>query len=376
MLGMDIVQIYCIINTMPRRSAKTSKKLTKKRKKGFSWKTLVKSSRFQKRIKHSATIALLLLLSVGFLGGIWLYKVVTKPFAAAESVASFDINNSDIVTFSITSVEDIEQIPVKVESIHLLFLDKSKKKVTTYEVDLNNRTDVPGKFGREPYANILPLGMMGDSKLTSGAGLLVSTLEKDFGFNVDRYVVVDNDVVAPLLSTFVYGTGNSLLNLDNLQKLARSVNTDITLSEFYSFFTFVRSLREDRFIVHRPYENYFDDLDALDESTRDLTFDGAVAVEKASVGVLNGTNVPGAATFAARVVRNMGGHVISAENASKSYKESILVVESNDLVVAKQIQKFFNIQNVVLKGRGGVNEAISDRVDVTLVLGFDIVEGL
>jgi hypothetical protein len=255
-------------------------------------------------------------------------------------------------------------------------LDKAKKKVVTYEVDLSYEVDVPGKYGVEPYENIIPVGMMTDGSFTSGAQLLVSALEKDFGFNVDRYVVVDDDVIAPLLSTFVYGTGNSLLDLETLKQLALSVNTDITLSEFYGFFTFVRSLREDRFIVNKAHDNYLGNTELLDENIRDLTFDSSVAREKASVGVLNGTDVPGAANFASRVIKNMGGHIISSSNASKKYDRSVLVVESTDLFVVSEIQKYFGIDNVVLKGRGGVNEGISDRVDVTLILGFDIVESL
>jgi hypothetical protein len=376
MLGMDFMQNFCIIKVMPRRPAKTSKRISRKRQKGFSWKTLVKSSRLQKKIKKSATVALLLILSVSFLGGIWLYKALTKPFASAKSSTSFDINNSDIVSISIASVEDIKQIPVKTKSIHFLIFDKSKKKVVSYEVALDYETDVPGRFGVEPYANVLPLGMMADNDLASGANLLVSALEKDFGFSVDRHIVVDDEVIAPVLSTFVYGTGNGLLDFETLQELALSVNTNVTLSEFYSLFTFVRSLREDRFIVHNSQEKYFEDTDALDEGIRDITFDSPVAVEKASVGVLNGTNMPGVASFASRVIRNVGGHVISADNASKSYEKSVLVVESNDLFVVKEIQKYFDIETVVLKGRGGVNEGISDRVDVTLVLGFDIAERL
>lgn len=376
MLGMDFVQNICIIIVMPRRPAKKSKRIARKRKKGFSWKTLVKSQKTQRKIKQSATVALLLFLSLSFLGGIWVYKALTKPFASADSSTSFDINNADIVSLAIVSVEDIDQTLARTSTIHFLIMDKSMKKVLSYEVGLDVETDIPGKFGVEPYANILPLGMMDDEDLGSGAKLLGESLEKDFAFNVDRYMVVDDKVIGPVLDTFVYGQGNSLLNTDTLQDLVLSVKTNITISEFYNMFTFVRSLREDRFIVNKGYTNYFEDLESLDESIRDITFDSDVANEKASVGVLNGSEMPGVANFAARVVKNVGGHVISTENASKTYEKSILLVSSTELAVVKEIQKFFDIENVVLKGRGGVNESVSDRVDVTLIIGFDIAESL
>ena len=249
----------------------------------------------------------------------------------------------------------------------------------SYKVDLDVTTDVPGKFGVEPYSNILSLGMLDSNKLSDGSALLVSALENDFAYNADRYLVVDDTIVAAILDTFVYGKGNSLLNFETLQKLALSVDTNITLSEFFNLFTFVRSLNADKFVtyeINSGGNSLFANKDTLDETIRDITFDSSVAVEKASVGILNGTDIPGIANFASRVVRNAGGHVIAAENASKTYNESILLVESADLSVVKEIQKFFNVKNVMLKSRGGVNEGISDRVDVTLVVGFDIAGNL
>lgn len=352
---------------MPKRPAKASKRISNKRKLGFSWKTLVKARKTQKKFRKGAALALLLLFSVLFLGGIWGYKAITKPFASAESTTSFDINNSEIVSLAIISVEDINQVPAKTSSIHLLMLDKSSGKVVSYEVNLNTTTDVPGKFGVEPYSNILSLGMLDSDKLSDGSALLISALEKDFAYNVDRYLVVEDSVAKPVLDTFVFGEGNTLLNFETLQKLSLSVDTNVTLSEFFNLFTFVRSLRKDRFIA-----NLFDGGENSDISIRDITFDSAVSAEKASVGILNGTDTPGIASFASRVIQNTGGHVIAAENASKTYDESFLLVESTDLQVVKEIQKFFDVKNVVLKSRGAVNEGISDRVDVTLVIGFDI----
>ncbi len=364
---MDFTQIFCIIVIMPKRPAKASKRISNKRKRGFSWKTLVKARKTQKKFKKGVALALLVTFSLVFLAGIWGYKAITKPFASAESSTSFDINNSDIVSVAIISVEDIDAVPAKTSSIHFVIFDKAGGKVVSYEIDLATTTDVPGKFGVEPYSNILSLGMLDSDELSSGSALLVATLEKDFAFNTDRYMVVDDAVTTAILDTFVQGEGNSLLSLDILQKLALSIDTNVTLSEFFNLFTFVRSLRKDRFIA-----NLFENEENLDISLRDLTFDSNVAIEKASVGILNGTDMPGVANFASRVVRNAGGHVIAAENASKIYDESLLLVESTDLAVVKEIQKFFDVKNVVLKSRGGVNEGISDRVDVTLVIGVDI----
>ena len=172
------------------------------------------------------------------------------------------------------------------------------------------------------------------------------------------------------------GKSRGLLSYDNLRGVLFSVETNTTLSEMYGLYTFVNTLPSDRFIHHENSSEFFVDNEYTDAIVRDMTFDSSTAVEKASVAVLNGTNIPGVAGFGARVVQNSSGHVISVENTKDTYHESMLIVESNDLAVLKEIQRFFDIENVVVKRLFTNPEPIADRADVTLIIGFDRASNL
>lgn len=374
MLGMDIMHFSWIINLMPKRPAKTSKRINKKRKMGFSWRRLVKSNKAKKTLKNYATYTAIIIFSVFFLGGISIYRSITKSFANAESFSSYDMQNKEIVTLVVVSVEDVKQNPLKTKSIHYLIFDKNKQKVLTYEIDTSVKTDVVGKFGQEPYSNVLSIGMMNDDLVASGANLLINTIKRDFAFNVDKYLIVNEEISKPIINTFVYGEGSDLLNFSLLQEMFSS-NTNLMFSEFYHLFTFSRSLRTDRFVTNSNFD-ITHNKETVDEVLRDITFDSKISKEKTSVGILNGTNIPGIASFASRVISNSGGYVISAENAFKEHNTSMLVVSSRDFSVISEIQNFFGIDKVVLVDDAGINEAITDRVDVTLVLGFDISDRL
>lgn len=354
---------------MPRRPAKKSKRISRKRKKGFSWRAFVKSSKQKQKILRFSIVTLLLIISTVFLGGLSFYKSLTKPFASADSTTSNDINNSEVVTFSMVFVEEVQGRPLEVDSIYFIFLDKLKKKVVSYEIPVDYKTEVPGKFGEEEFGKILPLGMISNDEVTDGAMLLNRALSRKFGFRADRYLLVDRSLKEPLSGQFTKGEGASMINYDNLTQLAAESETNISLSEFYNILSFARALSPDRFIN-------ITNMEASDLVTREITFDSSVSLEKASVAVLNGSGISGVAAFGERVVSNVGGHVITSENASQFYEESILVTDSYDFEVVKEIIKFFDIDRIILKDKGGVGENIVDRVDVTLIIGLDVAESL
>ena len=354
---------------MPRRPAKKSKRISRKRKKGFSWRLFVKSSKQRQRIIRFSIVALLLFVSLTFLGGISFYKSLTKSFVSAESTTSNDINNSDVVTFSIVFVEDVQSRPLKVDSIYFIFLDKLKKKVVSYEIPVDSKTEVPGKFGEEEFGKILSLGMLSNNEVSEGAQLLNKALSRKFGFRADRYLLANQLLKGPLIAQFIQGEGSSMISYDNLTQLAVESETNISLSEFYNILSFTRALSPDRFIN-------ITNIESSDLVTREITFDSTVSLEKASVAVLNGSGISGVAAFGERVVSNVGGHVITSENASQLYEESILVTDSYDSEVVKEIINFFGIDRVILKGKGGVGESIVDRVDVTLIIGLDVAASL
>lgn len=346
---------------MPTRPAIKSKRISRKRRKAF--------------VKYSI-ITILLFASIVFLGGVSFYKNLTKPFASAESITSNDFNGSEVVTFSMIFVKDLQARPLEVESIYFVFLDKLKSKIVSYEIPVNLKTEIPGKFGVEEFGKILSLGMISSDNVSSGANLLNRSLSRKFAFRADKYLVADQTLKTPLVDQFIHGDGKGMLNYDNLLRFASELETNVTLSEFYNILSFVRALPKDKFISIANPESLLSKEKSLDLITREMTFDSSVSLEKSSVAVLNGSGISGVASFGERVISNVGGYVITSENASQYYEESVLITDSYDFEVVKEIISFFGVERVILKGKGGVSENIVDRVDVTLIIGLDVAESL
>lgn len=323
-------------------------------------------------MKRAVLVGFLFLLSLGAIGGIELYKVLTKPFASASSATAFDIKDTQLVTLALIVVDHLDSDPIQTKSINLIFFDSEKKKVVSFDMPLDLEIDIPGRFGSEPYKNILSLGMLDGGGVEDGADLVVKSLKTQFGFSVDRYLVTEDQYSGPVVGTFKFGRSGGLLGLESLTGFALSSATNASISEIYSLYTLVNSLPADRFIAHENSQDFYSDGAYIDSVIRDLTFDSAVAQESASVAILNGASIPGVASFGQRVIENQGGYVVSAENASTIYQETTLVVSSKDLEIVKEILRFFPVKNVIEKRAFANAEPVADRVDVSLIVGLDM----
>lgn len=317
-------------------------------------------------------LSILVLVSGLFLGGLGVYRNITKQFASADSSTSFDLDNAEIVALSLITVDSFEEDPLETKSVTYILFDKSKNKVVSFDVPLDLEIDVPGRFGTEQMSKVLQIGMLDSGDVTDGVAYVNETLKRVFAYNVDRYILVEESHSTPVSDAFVFGKSGGLLNYDTLSDLIFSVETDSSLSELYGLYSFVNSLPSDRFIHHENSSEFFMDSGYTDAILRDMTFDSVVAEEKSSVAVLNGTDIPGMASFASRVIQNSSAHVISVENARSTYQESVIITKSNDLASLKEIQRFFRVDNVVSSGSLDNNEPVADRADITLIIGFDI----
>jgi len=155
-----------------------------------------------------------------------------------------------------------------------------------------------------------------------------------------------------------------------------SLKTDFSSGELWRFYTFLNhlSLENLAFLEFEP--SYLKDSRPLDEEIRNITFDSDVAFEAKDVAILNGTDISGVATFGGRVVKNIGGRVIAADNARRSYDKTLLVADDSSSETVNYISRFFDIEQVVTKNAVGLEENVLERADITLILGFDIVEKL
>ena len=115
-----------------------------------------------------------------------------------------------------------------------------------------------------------------------------------------------------------------------------SVRTNLTLRELFDIYSFTRSLPQDRILKRNVSGTYLDNPHLLDEEFQDLTFDSTLSKEKKSIAVLNGTNVPGVAKFASRVIKNAGGRVVAVGNTKETYEESY-----SDIIPTPRIRWYY-----------------------------------
>lgn len=361
---------------MPRKPAKKSKRISSKRKKGFSWKLLAKNKKTKKKINRIISVFFLLLISSAFLSFLSIKKVLDKTFVSADSSTSTDVLDENRVSFAIVTVDDLDKENIKIISMNVMFFDRDNKKVVTFEVPSNFSSDVPGRFGVEEYSKLVTLGMIDSGNIADGSQFVSNTLKVKFAHRIDRYLIVEEGVSLPILEAFKNGKSSGLLSSEILSGLLLNSHTNLRVNEFYDLYTFVNGLPFDRFITHTLTLDQLSTNEYLDAVLRDLTFDSKVSLEQSSVAVLNGTNISGVATFGSRVLENIGAHVISVDNTRDTYHESVLVVSDVDLAVVKEIQRFFNIKKVLTRSEFTGNEIVADRADVTLIMGFDIANSL
>ncbi|GIW69712.1 MAG: hypothetical protein KatS3mg101_0459 [Patescibacteria group bacterium] len=120
-----------------------------------------------------------------------------------------------------------------------------------------------------------------------------------------------------------------------------------------------------------------DDSENLDGQILDMNFDGPISREGLSVSILNGTDIPGVASFGSRLIKNSGGRVVGVSNASINYENSYIITDIEDSVTLNYISRVLGISNVLTKKEAEkFNENEIDRSDITVIVGFDIAEAL
>jgi hypothetical protein len=287
------------------------------------------------------------IVSIIFILGLGFYKKVTENFASASSPNSYSINTSDVYTL----------LYISDDAYYFNFFDTRNKKIISYKIPLELTLDVPGKYGVEEISKLRALGKLyaKDDEML----LVTRSLIKLFGYKVDKYIVSGR----PL--TFSIG--------DFYQEIE---NSNVSLSDAYFMYSFAKSLPSDRLIKKDFTSNYSDHQELIDSEIKDITFDSKVALEKKSVAVLNGSDMPGLAIYASRIIENEGGRVVSVGNSQIPYEESLLVVDDPETETVTQIVRSFGIGKVLRKSQSLVDENEVDRADIVLILGLDMKDAL
>jgi hypothetical protein len=313
-----------------------------------------------------------------FLGGYSLYKYLNQAFASASSVSSYKINEERVVSLVFIETEDIYADPVHLKSLKYFIFDKNNSNISVFDIPLNLKVDMLGKYGEEEISKSFALGALNSKNpIDDGVRAVNNVILKIFGFKIDRYVLVGSESSDILMKSLTGKGLSEFLNIQEASKLKKATVSNLSVGEYYSLVKFSESLREDSVVRYSITQNDIEDSETLDDQLMDMNFDGAVAAEGLSISVLNGTNYPGIATFGSRLVTNTGGRVVGISNTSKSYDTSYIVTDLEDSKTLSYLSRVFKINTFISKNNAqGLNETGIERSDITVIVGFDIADSL
>jgi len=312
-------------------------------------------------------------ISIIFLSVFILYKKLNENFVSAATYGSY---TSDISSFSYIVVDSFNSNPIQLKKLNFIVLDKNSNKTLIFDIPLNIEFNLPGKFSDMSLNNSFALGgLNSENKLDGGVALLNTTLFKMFGISVDNYILVEESLSNDVNKLLYEGKSIFPFGGLSLTKMKSSFNTSFSFKSFYQTQKFLASVPSDSFIKNNLTYDQISNPFYVDDLFEDLTLSSEIATERKTVSVLNGTELSGVATLGSRVIKNMGGRVVSIENALETYPNTVLIVDDPDSKTVAYIRKAFNIDNVYTKEESPfIKESSIDRSDITLILGFDLAD--
>ncbi|KKS66328.1 MAG: hypothetical protein UV35_C0018G0007 [candidate division WWE3 bacterium GW2011_GWB1_42_6] len=313
-----------------------------------------------------------------FLAGYSIYKYLNQTFASASSVTSYSITDSKIVTLSFIEVEDINADPVILKGLKYIIFDKNDEKISIFDIPLSTKVDMTGKFGEEEISKVFALGALNSTNVTEdGIRSVNNTVMRIFGFSIDRYILVNEDLAETLLDSFKGRGLSEILNLSVASELKKYTISNLSINEFYSLVKFSGSLTKDTISTYSVTQEDINDSGNLDNQIANMNFDGNISQEELSVAILNGTDYPGVALFGSRLVTNSGGRVVAVSNASTLYDTSYIATDIRDSATLTYLSRVLGIQNIISKTEAQkFNENEVDRSDITVIVGFDTADSL
>lgn len=365
---------------MPRKPARRSRKLNKKRKRGFSWKVSRNVRKTKKKAAKVGAAVFIVAISFVFLLVLFAYKSVTVPFASASSTSSDDIFSKGYITSLLVSIDSFDLETPRTKVILLTIYDIDDGKIHVYSIPGDLKVDMPGRLGVEDYSRILPLSVsVHNGDLDSGIQDLVISVQKTTALKVDGYTAVEEGLWDEVSDALLYGKPSGLFSMEKLKALNNSLKTSHNLSTVYKMYSFAGRVGESSIEFNDYGSSFYSDEYALDQDIQKITFDSVISEENKSISILNGAEQPGLAGFGSRVAKNFGGRVISVENAKYTYGESVIIADDVNTYTVRELSNIFGIDSVIEKGSPlavEIDESEIPRSDVTVIFGFDMLETL
>lgn len=329
---------------MPRRPARPSKKISRRRQKRSSWKKLKLAKKLRRRLKIIGLALLTLVLTTAALSAISLYQLLKAPLASANPGASPRVTTAwrgqQPINLWLTSGEE--------EPTLLHFNPLTGKDVAlTLPAGTNPEIDLGLKIAAT--LNLTPTGL---TRLTTLTG------------------------VADLTQTNQIISLTTVVNLKEiLRTLRENATTDLTLPEILLIVKYLTENPLTETDLYRLTERYRVEPLIFDAFWQDYAFNPVITEEGQKILVLNGTRIAGRASQIARILTNHGASILATANTTQTYEESLIIADQPDSATARLVAEITNIETILEKNVD--NEVLEERIlrsPITVILGWDQVD--
>lgn len=271
-------------------------------------------------------------------------------------------------------------------NIGMLSVEPRGERAAYFYIPFNTFLDVP--FGYKNYlaASVYGLGELDEKR--KGAELLARSLETTFAVAVDSYMIASNDFFLQFPESY-----------ENLKKIKSSIPffggviffpkikimTNLSFLDRFRLWNTIRKLRLDQ-IEYINLENNKSlreeslpdgtkvkmvDKDMFDFTVGDNFFDSFVRKEQISIEIVNAADEERLATEVSRVIKLLGGNVISRLTAKNTQSASCTLYFANPKaksgIIVERLKKHYRCQIS--------NESIDTaRSDIKVILGKDFVK--
>lgn len=345
-------------------TAHKKKKLPSKRTRGS------KAKRVRSNLNAKAAKAFLLTLLVGilsilYIAGTSFYNWLNKNFVSAESAASI---NTSYLTILYVVADDIHSDSPEISTFEIKLIDKVNKKVVTYVFPNDLEVYSGDKYGLEAISKQFALAKVANEDELDEAITQLTKIAFNFiAFPIDRYVVTSSQS-SDKWEQFFTGDVNFIEFMSFAGKSGFSYSSNFSLQEVYSITNFVAGLPEDRFIRNTLKK---DIGNVIDYELKEITLDSEFAKLGKSIAVLNAGGKQGAAGFSARVLSNLGGHIVVVDNSVFKFGENFLISDSPEDATAQFIAKTLGISKIISKASAKelVDPIDLERADLLVIIG-------
>lgn len=243
-------------------------------------------------------------------------------------------------------------------------LSAKKKSLTVVKIPQNTYVEVTRGFGLYRAEAVYPLGQLEGM----GGNLLSETIQEFLGVPIEGWVRTRGKLFQPLISSKL--DKNEILLLRKqiatlgvflrpkvvIKFLKEDLKTNIPFWDLVKIWLRVREanaariyffdLERDGVLNNFPLPDggsgKTGDPRSIDNLLEDFFFESEIRREKISIEVLNGTDSPGLAQRAARIITNLGGKVSQVKDNKKKVEKCQI---EGDLRVLKSVT-FFKIQKI------------------------------